>query len=450
MTPLHQILAAFVIATGCCLYIYFAHAKFITRVFTESKWFRRVIRVLSICLFPLLLGAWSDLIDLTKLSSQQIVDQYGWSMCFAVTLPIFVLLNVLIFSAEDQHIEAKAANDELLRDLETREKAAINQVDVQTRLIVATSKAVAAYRSSIGRALKEIQSRPEGIKKLVSEMNPITTAGWKLAEGVRMALEKTLPSNAKSIVALFVEENGRLVPLFSSDGITDNIVDEFIAADPGRFLLNGDDKDSSARQAALSNCIIVDAETEESHQDDERPFRFLGRGELLKKQKRMIKSLVSVPIVLDPVSRKMSVLCVSASINGAVGKEEFSWFVEMIKDHLEPRFQLLFQQSALFREFGNIPEKLEERFKVQYEGLLNSRIAAKTADLRQEIRELEEQLGVVNEQNRTALTKNNELAEQLLDSRQSVDSLRLELAKKKKQVTALKGQVTKLEKKIPK
>ena len=205
--------------------------------------------------------------------------------------------------------------------------------------------------------------------------------------------------------------------------------------------MNGE---SSASAAANFNTVVVDGITSLSHDDDNKPFRFFGPLERQQKQRELFKSLASIPIMIEPESNRMAVICVSASEAGAVEAERFSWLINELVDHLTPRLQLLFLHQRLWKLVAGIPSELKRKYQDQFTRLFETQIAR----LSKENKALQKEKGELSEQNSRMQARLDETLDKAEIESGSVKSLTAEIHKLKQKISALKGANTKLKKKL--
>jgi len=399
----------------------------------------------------LVVGAWSDIIDVTNFSADSLEKEFEWTIAFAILFPAFVVLNYILFYVEDQHLSDERKQKDLIEDNHVKICKLKLQTKVQNRFMIATSKAVANYQDSLRKTIERIKTNPDPAQVVTGELNPIEVAGSQLAQGLRLALEATLPSDAKTVVAHFVEESGRLYPIYSSNGISKGVVDEFHSAEPERFVI--EDCRSSASYAAKHNVLVTDACTQTSHDDDHKSFRFIGASKqsgLIDKQKRTFKSLVSIPILLDPINKTKSVICVSADVKEAVSNGEFSWFVDRIREHIEPRFQLLHLQSELLLLTEKQINQAERKYQKQFEQLFKleqEKQAREEKKLHTSIAKLKAECKSMSQDKDRHALNAVEVRDKLIKSQSLTQSQKQEISQLKQNLSTLKGQLTKLKKK---
>lgn len=454
LSPLIQLIGCLLLSTAICAFLYVTFVERFTTWVGGFFWIRPSVWLLTILIFPFLIAAWSDIVDVTSFGNDTLAKHFAWLMAFALAFPIIVSVNLWSIHVERLQNKASFEHEDELSDLEAELKATKLQNLAHVRFLLAITRAVDSYQNQLRETLEKVRLNPNSLKD-VAAIDPLGIAGKKLVHAVRLALDAVIPPSeelgkdhppTRTTAALFLEDDsGNLELVYSSDGDFTGLANEFVKAEPHRFVIK--DGKSSASYASRKNCVVIDANTIKSHKNKAKAFEFIGyevnNEAMIRKQVLLIKSMLTIPLMIDPANNRRAVICVSANVEDAVAIEEFAWFTNEIRNHLEPRFRLLFAQGKLLEYFGSIPGQLRS----QYERTISAIRAAEE----KKRGELEGRIASYIEKNNEldievkGLLKAGKLAkEETLEAKEAQESLNQEMLKLKRELTATKGKLTKL------
>ena len=329
------------------LVVIFLGEKHIVERLTDSFSFRTFSRIILLIGIPITTG----IVTKTLLDGEATV----LSHIACAVAPWILGLGWELYKVDESRI---ADAKEQVKDIGVQLVSMEQQRDVGGKLLWAISRAVSEHARRLQLVFREVESQPEKISDVAKTLNPIIDVGQYLAESIRLVLDFAIPGNATVLGAMFVEEKPGILTLkWSSNGISKcNKIEKFVQINPDLFRIGKDE--CSAGLAAATGTIVVDADTWESHQNDSKPFRFIGNErrhrELIQEQRRLIRSVVSIPLVASEQSvvAPRIVICISANKPNAMVGPEVAWILEKIQPHLNPRFQLLNVQKALMDFYG--------------------------------------------------------------------------------------------------